>query len=246
VRRTVVTTSWDDGHPLDLRIAELLNKYGLTGTFYVPFEAPRPVMDAGEIRQLSTTFEIGAHTVHHTPLTEISAGLARREIETSKGRIEDLTGVECTSFCFPKGKFTRVHLPMLREAGFVLGRTVEILSLSPPVSRCGVMVMATSVQAFSHSPSGLLRNAGKRMAIAGLYGWIRHCRKLDWVDMLECLLPHAVRQGGVFHLWGHSWEIEENGEWEKLEHAFQLLAQYRREVDYLTNSQVVRSAFAAA
>ena len=36
---TCITTSWDDGHPLDLRVAELLAKYGLQGTFYVPMTA---------------------------------------------------------------------------------------------------------------------------------------------------------------------------------------------------------------
>ena len=28
---TYITTSWDDGHPLDLRVAGLLAKYGLRG-----------------------------------------------------------------------------------------------------------------------------------------------------------------------------------------------------------------------
>ena len=30
-----ITTSWDDGHTLDLRLADLLDKYDLRGTFYV-------------------------------------------------------------------------------------------------------------------------------------------------------------------------------------------------------------------
>jgi hypothetical protein len=32
-RVAYITTSWDDGHPLDLRVAELLAKYGLKDTF---------------------------------------------------------------------------------------------------------------------------------------------------------------------------------------------------------------------
>lgn len=36
---TYITTSWDDGHPLDLRVAELLSEYHLQGTFYVPIAA---------------------------------------------------------------------------------------------------------------------------------------------------------------------------------------------------------------
>ena len=37
-RVAYITTSWDDGHPLDFRVAELLAKYGLPGTF----DAARP------------------------------------------------------------------------------------------------------------------------------------------------------------------------------------------------------------
>jgi hypothetical protein len=30
-----VTTSWDDGHKLDMKLAVLLKKYGIKGTFYI-------------------------------------------------------------------------------------------------------------------------------------------------------------------------------------------------------------------
>jgi hypothetical protein len=39
-----LTASWDDGHPLDFRIADMLERYGLTGTFYVPSRAETTVM----------------------------------------------------------------------------------------------------------------------------------------------------------------------------------------------------------
>ena len=41
---TYITTSWDDGHPLDFRIAELLSEYRLRGTFYVPMESENGTM----------------------------------------------------------------------------------------------------------------------------------------------------------------------------------------------------------
>ena len=31
----IVTTSWDDGHKLDLKLAKLLKKYGVPATFYI-------------------------------------------------------------------------------------------------------------------------------------------------------------------------------------------------------------------
>ncbi len=34
-KQEIVTTSWDDGHKLDLKLIKILNKYNIKGTFYV-------------------------------------------------------------------------------------------------------------------------------------------------------------------------------------------------------------------
>jgi len=81
--RFTITTSWDDGHPLDLRIAELLAKHGLRGTFYVPLENTRSTLSPAQIRDLSSAFEIGAHTFHHLVLTTLTSDRARAEIVQS-------------------------------------------------------------------------------------------------------------------------------------------------------------------
>src|SRR5207244_6002623 len=90
-RVAYITTSWDDGHPLDFRVAALLAKYGLRGTFYVPMTAPTRTMTAAQVRELSGTFEIGAHTVHHVDLSRVAQQQAKQEIIDSKAWIEDTT-----------------------------------------------------------------------------------------------------------------------------------------------------------
>ena len=99
-----ITTSWDDGHPLDLRLADLLSKYDLPATFYVPLASERGVLNKAQLRQLAARFEIGAHTMRHLPVTHLRPEDARREIVNSRAAIQDITGVECRSFCFPWGK----------------------------------------------------------------------------------------------------------------------------------------------
>src|SRR5271168_1334971 len=71
-RSSVMTTSWDDGHPLDLRVAGLLANYGLAGTFYLPRSNQQPVMNSSQIRDLSKSFEIGAHTLNHLAIDTLS------------------------------------------------------------------------------------------------------------------------------------------------------------------------------
>src|SRR5438270_8057291 len=103
-RAAYITTSWDDGHPLDFRVAELLAKYGLRGTFYVPRTAETPTMNAIQLRELSCSFEVGAHTLHHIDLTGVSEQYAGQEIRACKAWLEDCTGQACSMFCPPKGK----------------------------------------------------------------------------------------------------------------------------------------------
>ncbi|MCX6910233.1 MAG: polysaccharide deacetylase family protein [Verrucomicrobia bacterium] len=67
-----LTISVDDGHPLDMRTAELLDRHGLKATFYVPAANPeREVMTKEQVRELSRRFEMGGHTYHHVPLASL-------------------------------------------------------------------------------------------------------------------------------------------------------------------------------
>src|SRR5690348_5067659 len=120
----VITTSWDDGHPLDLRVAELLCRYNLPGTFYVPRSICTATMTPAQVRELSVGFEIGAHTLHHVDLLGVDATRAREEIAGSKAWVEDVTGRPCPMFCPPRGRFARRDLRLSREAGYVGVRTV--------------------------------------------------------------------------------------------------------------------------
>jgi len=90
--KVIVTTSWDDGHMLDLKLAELLRKYDLKGTFYVaPLNREfkkEDLMSDYQLRRLSQEFEIGAHTMTHPRLGKISAEEADKEIRESKTYLE--------------------------------------------------------------------------------------------------------------------------------------------------------------
>jgi hypothetical protein len=59
---TIVTTSWDDGHHIDLRLAEWLAASALKGTFYVALNHPgQKDIDDDEIRALRAIgMEIGS------------------------------------------------------------------------------------------------------------------------------------------------------------------------------------------
>jgi hypothetical protein len=238
---SVVTTSWDDGHPLDLRVADLLAKHGLRGTFYVPRTAERETMSAAQLRQLGATFEIGAHTLRHVVLTRASEQLAWQQIAGSKSWVEDSTGLPCPMFCPPRGKFSTRHLGMIRRAGYSGMRTVEMLSLDFPRPAAGLAIMPTTTHAYPHGALSLAKNTIRRKAFGNLWRLVAHGPRADWPKLACSLMRHCVERGGVFHLWGHSWELQETEQWERLDCVLRFMSQFACEAAFLPNGELCRA-----
>jgi len=236
--QTFITTSWDDGHPLDLRIAEMLSRHGLTGTFYIPRSIPTGVMSASQIRELAGSFEIGAHTLNHVFLTATDNSTAAAENTGSQAWLVQVAGNSCAMFCPPAGRFNHHHEKMFAAAGFTGIRTVEFMSLDQPRLRHGLMEMPTTLQAFPHPRRNYMKNLLKRLAARSLFRYLIHGRSGEWVLLARRLLDRAIATGGVFHLWGHSWEVEETQQWVQLEQVLSMLGQAVREAPCLTNGQI--------
>lgn len=234
----LLTTSWDDGHPLDLRIAELLAKHGIAGTFYISRSGPRTVMDALEIRELSGKFEIGGHTLEHVSIERLSDEELAAQLSGSRVWVEQLTGRGCRSFCFPGGKFHRRQLPFVRNAGYQVARTVELLSTANPQWADGLCVVPTTVQAFPHGPMAYAKNALKRFSFSTAHWPRKSLFSRDWVALAANLFVRTRERGGIFHLWGHSWEIEEYGQWKNLERFLETMSSCRDEWKSITNGEL--------
>ena len=236
------TTSWDDGHPLDLKLADLLSKHGLPGTFYVPKAPIRQRLSHAQIRELSSRFEVGAHTLSHQDLSRMPRALAQKETVESKDWIEQTTGRPCGMFCFPTGNYRSDQLTLVLEAGYLGARTVEMMSLSPPQRKHGVLLLPTTIQAYPHCPSDYLRNIGKRFAFSNLLNYLRYGSARDWAKATLDLLSAASRRGGVFHLWGHSWEVEEQNQWHTLDELFAAISRQKHRLTGRTNGEICRAA----
>ena len=240
--RSVLTTSWDDGHPLDLRVAELLSKYGLKGTFYVPRSGQRNVMNESQIRELSRSFEIGGHTMDHRAIDRCSDPDSFCQLSGSRDWIEQVTGKSCRVFCFPGGRFRKRQLKLVRGAGFEAVRTVELLSTAHPRCIDGLYVIPTTIQAFPHGPSAYAKNALKRFSITAVVRLNNALLSRDWVELARQLFLRAMELGGVFHLWGHSWEIEEQAQWKNLETLLKNIWSWREEWRVVTNGELCAHA----
>lgn len=209
--------SIDDGHPLDLQMAELLDRHGLQATFYVPIENCEglPVLEPAHIRVLAQRFELGSHTRSHRFLTSLSAHDAWHQISEGKQQLEDCVGGPIRGFCYPGGYYRRIHVLQVRAAGFDYARTTQNLRFDVG-SRS--FEMPTSMQFYPHPASVFLRN------FVSQRDWLRRGPALrvaiaekDWLTRLHRLLDLAMAHRGIFHLWCHSVDIERLQLWNALD-----------------------------
>lgn len=216
MKKIVVTTSWDDGNKLDMKLAGLLVKYNMKGTFYISPENKKFSLTEEDLKKLAETHEVGAHTISHPHLATLSASDARKEIVDSKKYLEKLLDKEIKTFCYPYGEFNGDIKNSVREAGFLGARTVadNIIHFSKDFFEFG-----TTLHVYPLSFLGKITF-------------------LKWSNLAKRLFERALKKGDVYHLWGHSWEIEKHGLWQELEDVFKYIAD-KEDCSYLTNGEIL-------
>jgi peptidoglycan/xylan/chitin deacetylase (PgdA/CDA1 family) len=225
--KRIVTTSWDDGHQMDEKLASLLLNYGLKGTFYIAKNLLEDSGSASLVKQLDKNFEIGAHTLSHPDLTSIPMKDVVNEIKSSKEWLEELLNHKIEMFSYPNGRFNSQVVETVRQAGFMGARTLDFETSFPK----NPFILGVGCQASNGSP--LLRLK------ASLKSGISLKSLVYWRSNAKLLFDHVLKNGGIWHLWGHSWEIEKNGDWRKLEDTLVYVSN-REGVAYLTNGQLLK------
>ena len=238
MQRVLVTTSWDDGHSTDLRVAELLAAHGLKGTFYIAFNHP----NAKEItdHEIRTVYrmgmEIGSHTLTHRLLTGRAGADVRYELSESKMRLEDILGAPITAFSYPQGAFTAVARAALVETGYRVGRSTAAFRFAYDFDP---LLMPISVEFCRHSRIAITRHAVRDGNLAGLMNWARIARlEVDPLSLGRLIFDRVFALGGVFHLNARSWEIDRNELWRDLQAMLHHIAK-NPGISHLTNSEVL-------
>ncbi len=233
----IVTTSWDDGHTLDIKAAELLDRYGLKGTFYVAFNEPaNPQISDAEIRDLHNMgMEIGSHTMSHRMLTEIPRSEIPRELIESKKRLDDILGTPIQAISYPLGYYNATVLETWRKAGYTLGRTTKAFQTSLSFK---AHLMPITVDFFKYSHLAIARHAARDLNVSGVLNWAGAGLSNDPPRLARRFFDQAAESGGLFHLYARSWEIEDFGLWGELESLFAHIAAHEN-AHFATNSGVL-------
>lgn len=191
----VIEFSIDDGVELDLKSADLLEKYGFRGMFYIPYA--RCGLSYSQITGLKESgHSIGSHTMTHPQdLKVLGDRSLDHEIADSKQLLEIVVDDSVDSFCYPRGRFDDRVEQAVRSAGYTEARTVQVgrtkLGWANPYQK------PTTVHFYQRAEYGDLTPFE--------YGSMKFEQAKHYGDE------------GYFHLWWHSDEVQRYGDWENLE-----------------------------
>jgi peptidoglycan/xylan/chitin deacetylase (PgdA/CDA1 family)/glycosyltransferase involved in cell wall biosynthesis len=134
-----VLLTFDDGYDdLYTEMFPLVSEYGLTALVLLVSSQigganvwdqknglrARTLLSVAQVREMQQYgIEFGSHTVSHRYLPEISDADLQREVVDSKRRLEDLLGIEITSFAYPYGGVDRRVRSAVISAGYRQGFT---------------------------------------------------------------------------------------------------------------------------
>ncbi|MDZ7330972.1 MAG: polysaccharide deacetylase family protein [candidate division KSB1 bacterium] len=253
----IVTTSWDDGSVLDLKLANLLDKYNSKGTFYIPQSCINHGFSIGNLKEISNCHEIGAHGVSHRDLTKLLPQEAIHEIKESKHFLEGILKNEIAMFAYPYGSYNNLIKSHVKDCGYLGARTINPFrfELAFDAFEMGVTMHIALFYSFIFRKLGnlkekILNSYNEQLSLEDNIV-IKQPQVKDYLKLFRIGLPllsfvdnkklimnifkRILTTGGIFHLWGHSWEIEQFKMWKSLELIFEYISK-RPEVKYLTNS----------
>jgi peptidoglycan-N-acetylglucosamine deacetylase len=236
----IVTTSWDDGDHADLKVAELLESKGVPGTFYVPIKYRKRPLEHSELRDLASGhFEIGAHGFSHRLLWGLAPNELAEEVGPCKPILQDIIGKEVRMFCYPRGRYDSSVVRALHEAGYWGARTNRMLVTRPGFNP---FEMPTTLQIFPHAPLTYIKNVASAPRLEGFRACLTHTPRLgNWLELGKRLFDAVLEKGGIWHLHGHSWEIERLGLWDDLRSILDYVCR-RQNTRYVTNCELVQTA----
>jgi len=212
-RQRAVTLSYDDGTMHDRRLVEIMNRHSIRGTFHL--NGGR--LGAGNGRYLvpeevATLFqhhEVSAHSLTHPFLDALPPSQVAVEMLEDRRVLETLVGYPVRGMSYPCGAYSASLMRQLPSLGIEYSRTVR--------STDGFDVPADFL---CWDPTCHHKNP-KLMELADKF-----------------LLPGRKWKPSLFTLWGHSYEFENDKNWELIERFCQCIGG-REDVWYATNIEIM-------
>ncbi len=210
-RRVLFTTSWDDGDPLDVRIADMLEEFGFVGTFYASTgPGGRRQINDEDLTRIGSKHELGVHGQTHTIFPELPRSKLADEIRWA---VEEMARFGNVGHVVapPRGKINAATRRFIGRLGFAVrtgalvgSKAVKGNSLEP------------TFQLYPHTWKTIIRNCvyRRRVPIATLIPALAGKGSPEY--RFRQLLLAAARRQRYVHVWGHAADIERLNLWDPL------------------------------
>ena len=224
-KNKAVTFSFDDGVTQDVRCVELLNKYGLKGTFNLNsgfFGLPGKLerswgtvnhtkILASEVKRIYNGHEIAVHTLTHPTLVGLDEETIIRQVEEDRKALESLCGYPVVGMAYPNGPNDD------RVAGIIKDNTPIRYSRT-----------VASTYSYGLQKENLLR-----------FNPTLHFLDDRAEEIAEEFLGLQTEEPQLLYIWGHSYEMDvEESRWARFEKLCQMLSG-ESDIFYGTNKEVL-------
>lgn len=223
-----LTFSFDDGVTQDIRMVELLDKYGLKATFNLNSEKlglPRIMIQASgrrishhkiapaDVKELYKDHEVAVHTLTHPNLTTLDEAEIIRQVEEDRKNLEALVGYDVVGMAYPCGAVNnddRVAAVIRDHTKIRYARTLEC------------------IDSFDVREN--------------LYRFDSNARILQFDRLAELgkqFIEMKPDKKQIFYIWGHTYEMDyDSKNWMQVEAFFEMISGHD-DIYYGTNTQVL-------
>lgn len=217
----VLTLSYDDGHIQDKRLIEIMNKYGLKGTFninsglYFPEDGfhkeyyERVKLSEAKEMYVGSGHEVAVHGFTHPFLERLDSAEVIYEVTEDRRCIENDYGIIARGMAYPFGTYN--------------DKVIDILE------KCQIAYCRTTKSTYSFGfPDNWLE----------LHPTCHHnYENLDNLIKSFVEEPVSFSRAQMFYLWGHSHEFDMNNNWDVIE-KFAEYAGGHDHIWYATNIEI--------
>ena len=220
-KKKAVTFSYDDGVTQDRRLVEMMNAYGVKGTFNLNsgiqsyanvWQHQKGLlihrMNAEGLKELYQGHEIAVHCLTHADLPKFDEETIRNEIMEDKKNLEERFGQPVVGMAYPFGTYNDTVVDIVRSCGIRYSRTVD---------RTGTFELPK--EPLTLNPTC-------------------HHNDADVMELIDRFLASDSDEPQLFYLWGHSYEFDVEQNWDLMEEILKKLSGHE-EIYYGTNSEVV-------
>lgn len=221
----ILIFSFDDGVTQDERMIEIMNRYGIRGTFNINSELlgkkqeivregvaiRHDTLNAADLRRIYRGHEIAAHTLTHPRLPAIADDAEIvRQVEEDRKNLSELAGYNVTSFAYPCGGVNNDE------------RVAKLIKKHTCIKNARTI---TSTHTFG-APKNILR----------LNPTVSYHEENDLAfELAEKFITMSVSKPKIFFVWGHSYELDIRNTWSRFEDFCRLLGG-RDDICYTTAS----------